>query len=100
MVWCITVPHGAFIARRNGLIFATGNSGFPKSLDVSKAIDKAAGAEREVIGLSPHAANRSARSWQADDRAPTGMARGDEVSAPSPFPPPLTRRSGKAGARR
>lgn len=38
-------------------------SGFPKSLDVSKAIDKAAGAEREVVGsklglpgyhLSPH----------------------------------------------
>ena len=30
-------------------------SGFPKSLDVSKAIDKAAGAEREVIGLGRHA---------------------------------------------
>ena len=28
-------------------------SGFPKSLDVSKAIDKAAGAEREVIGVRP-----------------------------------------------
>jgi site-specific DNA-methyltransferase (adenine-specific) len=28
-------------------------SGFPKSLDVSKAIDKAAGAERDVIGLKP-----------------------------------------------
>jgi site-specific DNA-methyltransferase (adenine-specific) len=28
-------------------------SGFPKSLDVSKAIDKAAGAEREVIGRNP-----------------------------------------------
>lgn len=27
-------------------------SGFPKSLDVSKALDKAAGAEREVVGLS------------------------------------------------
>ena len=27
-------------------------SGFPKSLDVSKAIDKAAGVEREVVGLS------------------------------------------------
>jgi hypothetical protein len=26
-------------------------SGFPKSLDVSKAIDKAAGAEREVLGI-------------------------------------------------
>jgi len=28
-------------------------SGFPKSLDVSKAIDKASGAEREVVGLKP-----------------------------------------------
>jgi len=29
-------------------------SGFPKSLDVSKAIDKAAGAEREVVEKSPN----------------------------------------------
>ncbi len=29
-------------------------SGFPKSLDVSKAIDKVAGAEREVVGVSPN----------------------------------------------
>jgi hypothetical protein len=28
-------------------------SGFPKSLDVSKAIDKAAGAEREIVGTKP-----------------------------------------------
>ena len=27
-------------------------SGFPKSLDISKAIDKAAGAEREVVGIN------------------------------------------------
>lgn len=45
-VWCVEVPTGAFVARRNGQIFITGNSGFPKSHDVSKAIDKAAGAER------------------------------------------------------
>jgi len=37
-------------------------SGFPKSLDVSKAIDKAAGAEREVVGnygrsFRPHSEN-------------------------------------------
>ncbi|QAY10994.1 DNA methylase [Mycobacterium phage Pollywog] len=32
-------------------------SGFPKSLDVSKAIDKAAGAEREVIGSASGARN-------------------------------------------
>lgn len=31
-------------------------SGFPKSLDISKAIDKAAGAEREVIGKHPNPA--------------------------------------------
>jgi len=33
-------------------------SGFPKSLDVSKAIDAAAGAEREVVGNSPFASRR------------------------------------------
>jgi site-specific DNA-methyltransferase (adenine-specific) len=32
-------------------------SGFPKSLDVSKAIDKAAGAEREVVGTASGARN-------------------------------------------
>lgn len=35
-------------------------SGFPKSLDVSKAIDKAAGVEREVVGFDPVAAKRTA----------------------------------------
>ena len=34
----------------------TFGSGFPKSLNVSKAIDKQAGAEREVVGLSQYAA--------------------------------------------
>jgi DNA modification methylase len=38
---------------RDTLAFMYG-SGFPKSLDVSKAIDKAAGAEREIVGISPH----------------------------------------------
>jgi DNA modification methylase len=35
-------------------------SGFPKSLDVSKAIDKAAGAEREVVGSRPEFKSRKA----------------------------------------
>lgn len=47
-VWCLRVPTGAFVARRNGKVFVTGNSGFPKSHDVSKAIDREAGAKREV----------------------------------------------------
>jgi len=40
-------------------------SGFPKSLDVSKAIDKAAGAKREVVGSAVTApATDDARKWQ------------------------------------
>ena len=35
------MPTGAFVAVRNGVAFPTGNSGFPKSQNVSKAIDKA-----------------------------------------------------------
>lgn len=37
-------------------------SGFPKSLDVSKAIDKAAGAERQVIGERKERANNKSSS--------------------------------------
>lgn len=51
-VWCVRVPSGAFVSRRNGKVFVTGNSGFPKSMDVSKAIDKAAGAERVKIPVT------------------------------------------------
>jgi site-specific DNA-methyltransferase (adenine-specific) len=42
-------------------------SGFPKSLDVSKAIDKAAGAERKVVGTKKHHAGNihNARYGQA-----------------------------------
>lgn len=58
-VWCLRVPTGAFVAVRNGVAFPTGNSGFPKSLDVSKAIDKAAGAEREVVGVREDFAKRA-----------------------------------------
>jgi DNA modification methylase len=37
-------------------------SGFPKSLDVSKAIDKMAGAEREVIGFDEKKASQQTRA--------------------------------------
>jgi len=42
-------------------------SGFPKSLDVSKAIDKAAGAEREVVG--PGGRSGTTRNAMAGDFA-------------------------------
>lgn len=41
-------------------------SGFPKSLDVSKAIDKAAGAEREVVGERTYAEGHVQRSNGTD----------------------------------
>jgi site-specific DNA-methyltransferase (adenine-specific) len=50
-IFCPTVSTGAFVARRNGKIFITGNSGFPKSLDVGKAVGKLQGNERENIGI-------------------------------------------------
>ena len=55
-VWCVQVPSGAFVARRNGQVFVTGNSGFPKSMDIAKQFDKNAGAERTVLGESAYAA--------------------------------------------
>lgn len=45
------LERAGFDVRDNGTyLFHVFGSGFPKSLDVSKAIDKAAGAEREVVG--------------------------------------------------
>lgn len=43
-------------------------SGFPKSLDVSKAIDKAAGAEREKIRVKPRPETSGTMSGKADTR--------------------------------
>lgn len=68
-VWCIRVPTGAFVARRNGKIFVTGNSGFPKSMDISKAIDKAAGAEREVVGKDENRARRQPNGLSTSGRS-------------------------------
>ena len=35
-VWCVRVPTGAFVARRKGKVFVTGNSGFPKHKNAIK----------------------------------------------------------------
>jgi site-specific DNA-methyltransferase (adenine-specific) len=53
----MALEHAGFEVRdRVSHFFGTG---FPKSLDVSKAIDKAAGAEREVIGSRDYGANNA-----------------------------------------
>ena len=62
-------------------------SGFPKSLDVSKAIDKAAGAEREVIGprvrlgdVKPYAHNETGGNCYG---APNGEEFRPPITAPA-----------------
>ena len=39
-VWCVTVPKGAFVVRRNGKVFITGNSGFPKSTILARRLTR------------------------------------------------------------
>lgn len=51
--WTATAVEDAGFELRDCITHVFG-SGFPKSLDVSKAIDKAAGAEREVVGFTHH----------------------------------------------
>jgi hypothetical protein len=47
-------------------------SGFPKSLNISKAIDKAAGAEREVIGENPNKRDAHQKGARGFDSALAG----------------------------
>ena len=65
-VWCVNVPSSYFVARRNGKVFITGNSGFPKASDVSKTIDKRAGAERE-LGEKYHNPDGTTRDYDNYD---------------------------------
>ena len=39
-VWCVKTPTGAFLAKRKDRIFITGNSGFPKSMNMEKVFNK------------------------------------------------------------
>ena len=60
-------------------------SGFPKSLNISKAIDKAAGAEREVIGQKLHARKgvASAEERTVIGAGAFGEARMGDITAPA-----------------
>lgn len=58
-------------------------SGFPKSLDVSKAVDKAAGAEREVVGRKMSAGGRSSSPNPMDRDRGVLNAKTVPVTAPA-----------------
>ena len=55
-------------------------SGFPKSLDVSKAIDKAAGAEREVTGPPPYTRGRAGQTYSETRRVSYDYPPGPETA--------------------
>lgn len=69
-VWCIETEIGNFIARRNGKIFITGNSGFPKSCNIGLAIDKKNGVESEVVGVGKSGCN--SRAYQSEKPTTAG----------------------------
>lgn len=58
-------------------------SGFPKSLDISKAIDKAAGAEREVIGRSENGIAGGSGEFTAGNAASAGFKAEYDITAPA-----------------
>lgn len=61
-------------------------SGFPKSLNIGKAIDKAAGAEREVVTSYSAAKQKNSVNWSGNDRSSgqgSGFGETASVTAPS-----------------
>jgi DNA modification methylase len=76
--WTATAVEDAGFEVRDVITHHFG-TGFPKSLDVSKAIDKAAGAEREVVGPDPN--------WRRSAHTETvysgGVNRPAHLTAPS-----------------
>ena len=52
-VYCLQTETGAFVVRRNGKAFISGNSGFPKSMNIGLAIDKKNGVESAIGDIKP-----------------------------------------------
>jgi len=65
-------------------------SGFPKSLDVSKAIDKAAGVEREVVGYSAGFGKGSTFSSEYQTAQGYRPAYTEKAGQPAPITAPAT----------
>ena len=77
------LERAGFDIRDNGTyLFHVFGSGFPKSLDVSKAIDKAAGAEREIVGTNANVANRASKVEGGSDYGGFSRANAD-ITAPA-----------------
>ena len=82
IIFCPTVSTGCFVARRNGKVFITGNSGFPKSMDISKSLDKHFGFQGEKIGERKFGKTSTGQSagWHNNNVAKTGK---QDIFAPA-----------------
>jgi hypothetical protein len=80
--WTMTALEDAGFEIRDTIDHIFG-SGFPKSLDVSKAIDAAAGAERPVIGLHTNGVHNTERSIHKQDGFATSRATVFPATAPA-----------------
>lgn len=58
-VYCLETETGAFVVRRNGKPFISGNSGFPKSMNIGLAIDKKNGVESEIVAIGKSGAKET-----------------------------------------
>lgn len=93
-VWCVKVPTGAFVARRNGRVFITGNSGFPKGQDIAKGIDRRRDDRARILRVTAWlAAQVEAAGWTARrindlfgfaDKATHWLTQGKAAAIPKP----------------
>jgi len=67
---------------RDVIIWVYG-TGFPKSLDISKAIDKAAGAEREVVGKSENGIAGGSGEFTSGNKNTAGFKGKFDITAPA-----------------
>ncbi len=80
--WTATALEDAGFEVRDVVTHLFGQ-GFPKSLNISKAIDKAAGAERVVLGPDPYAKNHPNKSGSSVGQLYGEDSRGRGITAPS-----------------
>jgi DNA modification methylase len=80
--WTATALEDAGFEVRDVVTHLFG-SGFPKSLDVSKAIDKAAGAERESHGKNPNYRKGEPLKFSGQNARPNLVGNFGDITAPA-----------------
>jgi site-specific DNA-methyltransferase (adenine-specific) len=78
--WTATALEDAGLEIRDCVVHLFG-SGFPKSHDIGKAIDKAAGAERDVVGPNPN--RRTGRLSSATYERGNAAIEAENITAPA-----------------